>query len=138
MFAEKMLPIPEGQTFGTWCTTWLQDIKSDLYSIIPNDGNAVRQRNERFASYLPTISTLRYVYRGKIRLQIDLFNIENPKPERGVTEHNARRDSHTAELRYTLEYLEQLHGDVERRISVAQSDLSFTRAEMQTASAMGG
>ena len=128
----KMLPIPKGSTFSKWCETWLKEIKDDIYSIIEDDPNAVKLRNERFGAYLPTISTLVTIYRFKAREEREAFYREHPKPPSGIKEWEERRDAVTSQWRYMTDFLTALREDLQRRISVSQTTLSVYKEELKS------
>jgi hypothetical protein len=130
-----MLPIPKGVTVSEWSEKWLVSVKSDFYSVIQDDPTSTRERNERFGSYLPTLSTIITLYRQKAREQRNDFYKNVPRPAKGegtIKDWEEQRDAATAPYRYIYDYLVQLREDIQKRISVAQTDLNFAKQEIQT------
>ena len=130
-YLQSLLPIPAGRDFAKWAPEWISSIKDDLYSILEDDPEALRKRNERYGAYLPTITTLVGIYRIRAREARDTFYRDNPKPEKGIKEWEERRDAETAKLRYMYEWLVDIREDIMKRISVAQSNLALHREEMK-------
>jgi hypothetical protein len=122
-----------GERFENWAAGWIKSISSDIYSI-EFDPSEIMRRNERYGSYLATLSTLIGIYRVRNRELRDAFYRDNPRPANGekVKEFEERRDSATAMPRYMLETLERLHSDIEKRISISQSNLGIHRAEIRS------
>lgn len=130
-FLASLLPIGEDK-FEVWAPKWISSIYGDLSSIVEDDNDAIKRRNERFGAYLPTVSTLISIYRIRSREARDRFYRENPKPEKGIKEWEERRDAQTSKLRYMHEWLVTLREDIQKRISVSQTNLGVYRTEVQT------
>lgn len=123
--------MPPGSEFTKWAPLWIKSIKDDLNSIIEDDPALVLARNERFAAYLPTISTLIAIYRLRAREERDAFYKNYSKPEKGIKEWEERRDSLTSKYRYMAEWLVKIREDVMKRISVSQTNLGVYREEVK-------
>ena len=128
MVPGQLLNLPR----GTGAKEWLKEIMPDLTSVIEDDPDALRKRNERFGSYLVYLSTLISTYRFKARYESDTFEKENPRPEKGITRWEEVRQSKTAEYRYWEDLLTNLRDDIQRRISNSQTALNYERQQVQT------
>lgn len=129
-YLQSLLPMG-GKEFSKWAPEWISSIKDDLYSILEDDPEALRKRNERYGAYLPTISTLIAIYRIRAREARDTFYRDNPKPEKGIKEWEERRDAMTSKYRYMHEWLIEIREDIMKRISVSQTALAVYREEVK-------
>lgn len=119
----RLLPIPPGTSFSQWSDKWLFDISADMQSVIQDDSDALRSRNERFSSYCVTLGILIAEFHLQIDQQKITYRREHPRPEKGITEWNEVFDLQVSPLRRQCEMLEQLHEDIARRLSGSQTSL---------------
>lgn len=111
---------------------WLAEVMSDMTSVIEEDPDALKRRNERFGSYLVYMSTLIMKNRFKARQAKNSYDKNNPRPDKGIKTWEEGRDAETAESRYWVEYLERLRSDIQTRISLSQTNLNHFRQELST------
>ena len=116
-----MLPIPSGSSFSEWAEAWLISIAPEIRSI-ENDPNKVRDRNEKFSAFLPTLTSILAVYGEHIdKLRAD-FVRNNPQGDKeGPQAYGKRVDAAVAEYERMYDFVQALHKDISTRLSVAQT-----------------
>jgi hypothetical protein len=129
----SLLPIPQGNTAREWISAWLTQIAQDVQSTHYTDDNPneVRNRNERFGSYLPTLSTVIEEYEMQCNKLRVAFEYANPKPEKGITEWRERREQALHDLTPTLNLVKRWHEDIASRISTSQTALRTSETQQK-------
>ena len=122
----KLLPLGEYKSVKEWQEKWLHEVCSEVFSSTEwtENSSMLRQRNERFSSFLPTLTTLMGAHREHIAVLKEKYEDENPRPtEKGITAWKEGEKAYTREFVDDLTFIEQLHTDVSTRVSVTQTNL---------------
>ena len=123
MNVANLLPIPAGTTFSTWAEKWLKEIAADLQSQL-TDVHKMRERNERFGAYLPTLSMILAQYgqqMDKVRASFKAANAPGDKESK--TAYNERVEEPVTDLKRVYHLIERLHDDILTRLSVSQTNI---------------
>ena len=124
----RYLPSDAANGVETWAKQWLEEVANDMRSVLA-DASQVRARNERLASYLPTLTTLAASYQHQVDKYVRTYKALYPKPDKGINEWRERCDEETRDMRRIVDLCEKFKEDIRTRLSVAQSNLASIREE---------
>lgn len=126
----KLLPIKKGDSFSTWVEGWIQEISSDMTSIVKDtDTIELRERNERLSSYLATMQTILAAYKVQLDKETAVYTQANPPPDKGVRAWEASLGIHLAKYQQTYDFIKSWYDVISKRLSVSQSSMRSRSGE---------
>ena len=126
----KLLPIPKGGSFTTWVESWVQEISSDMTSIVKDSETIeLRERNERLSSYLATMQTIMAAYKMKLDAETAVYTRQNPPNEKGIRAWQASLAVYLAEYQQPYDFIKSWYEAISKRLSVSQSSMRSRSGE---------